>query len=182
MAELGPDEVPDRLTETRAPRLRFAPLGVNGFGAAVLSMLFSATAALAQAAQQAEPSADYGESMGWVLVRTVVVLGIVVALVYITLNWGLRKMMGARAGLGAPGSLVTVIERLTIDQKHVLVVVKVAEEYLLVGGGEGTLNLLAKLDKETVEKIKAERSSGQAVSPFLQRLLTRKGGGTPPNA
>jgi flagellar protein FliO/FliZ len=61
-------------------------------------------------------------------------------------------------------------------------VVQVAEEYLLLGGGEGSLNLIAKLDKETVEKIKSQKATGQAISPFLQKLLTRRGGGTPPNA
>jgi flagellar biogenesis protein FliO len=150
---------------------------VTGF-----ALLLLATQALAQTPQAAPSGDDYGPSMGMVLVRTVVVLGIVVALIYLSLNYGLRKMMGARAlGVGG-GRVVNVIERAALDQKHALYVVKVSDEYLLLGGGEGSLNLVAKLDKETVEKLKAEKAGGQAISPFLQKLLTRKGGGTPPKA
>jgi flagellar protein FliO/FliZ len=146
-----------------------------------VGLLFWASQALAQTAQPATD--DYGgQSMGWVLVRTLVVLGIVVALAYVSLNWGLRKLMGVSAPGTGPGRLVKMIDRVPLDQKHALYVVKVAEEYLLLGGGEGSLHLVAKLDKETVEKLKADQASGQALSPFLQKLLTRKGGGTPPNA
>ena len=126
---------------------------------------------------------DDAISLGWVLFRTVVVLGIVVALIYLSLNYGLRKLMGVRAGSGMPGSLMKIVERLPLDQKRAVFVIKVAEEYLLLGGGEGSLNLLAKLDHDTVERIRQQKAGGQApLSPFLMKLLSRRGGPPPPQA
>jgi flagellar protein FliO/FliZ len=132
----------------------------------------------------AEP--EPSEGMGWVLVRTVVVLGLVVGLVYLVLNVGLRRLMGIK-GIGLPGGaqpLVAVMQRIPLDPKRSLFVVKAAGEYLLVGGGDGSLTLISKLDAEAVARFEREQSTPSAplVSPFLQKLLSRKGGSPPPSA
>ena len=57
------------------------------------------------------------------------VLGIVVALAYLTLNVGLRKLLGIRTTGGARG-LVEVLERVPLDQKRVLFVVRAGDELL----------------------------------------------------
>lgn len=127
------------------------------------------------------------ESMGWMLLRTVLVLGAVVASIYLTLNVGLRRLMGLQGATPGRQTVVSVVERLPLDPKRALFVVKAADEYLLVGGGESGLQLLSKLDTEAVERIRAQRPQTNVVplSPFLQKLLSRRSGGSssqPPGA
>ncbi|MFP2908104.1 FliO/MopB family protein, partial [Pyxidicoccus sp. 3LFB2] len=129
-----------------------------------------------------EPPADAEpESLGWTLIRTLLVLGAVVASIYLTLNVGLRRLMGLQAQSAGRQPLVSVVERLPLDQRRSLFVVKAADEYLLVGGGEAGLQLLSKLDAEAVERIRAQRPQTNVVplSPFLQKLLSRRSGGSP---
>jgi len=139
--------------------------------------------AAAAAEAEAEP-----ESMGWMLIRTLLVLGAVVASIYLTLNVGLRRLMGLQGAVPGKQTVVSVVERLTLDPKRVLFVVKAADEYLLLGGGEAGLQLLSKLDLEAVERIRAaQRPQTNVVplSPFLQKLLSRRSGGSssqPPGA
>ncbi|WP_232293653.1 flagellar biosynthetic protein FliO [Stigmatella aurantiaca] len=131
-----------------------------------------------------DASPEEPESMGWTLVRTVLLLAAVVASIYLTLNVGLRRLMGLQGvPVGRP-SVVAVLERLPLDQRRTLFVLKAADEYLLVGGGEGGLQLLSKLDTEAVERIRAERPQTPAIplSPFLQKLLSRRTGSTPPRS
>jgi flagellar protein FliO/FliZ len=95
-------------------------------------------------------------------------------LAWLTLNVGLRKLMGIRpVSRGAP--LVTVLERVPLDQKRSLFVIQAANEVLLVGGGDGGLTLISKMDPAEVEKLRPQ-GPGPAVqlSPFLQKLLGRK--------
>lgn len=120
---------------------------------------------------QAEP-----ESLSWMLLRTLLVFGGVLASIYLTLNVGLRKLMGLQGvPVGRP-SVLSVVERLPLDQRRTLFVLKAADEYLLVGGGESGLQLLSKLDTEAVERIRSERPPANVVSlsPFLQKLLARR--------
>ncbi|MCY1034136.1 flagellar biosynthetic protein FliO [Corallococcus sp. BB11-1] len=123
------------------------------------------------------------ESLGWVVVRTVALLGAVIAAIYLTLNVGLRRLMGLQGVPVGKASVVSVMERIPLDQRRTLFVLKAADEYLLVGGGEGGVQLVSKLDRDAVERIRAARppSSPVSLSPFLQKLLSRRTGGpTPP--
>jgi flagellar biogenesis protein FliO len=127
--------------------------------------------------------AEEQESLGWTLARTLFLLGAVLATIYLTLNVGLRRLMGLQNVRVGRQSLVTVLERVPLDQRRTLFVLKAADEYLLVGGGEGGLQLLSKLDTQAVERIRAEtpRASAIPLSPFLQKLLSRRtGSSTPP--
>jgi flagellar biogenesis protein FliO len=119
-------------------------------------------------------------NLGWTLVRTMVVLGMVVALVYLALNVGLRKLLGIKPTAGT--SLVTVLERVALDQRRSLFVVEAAGEVLLIGGSDNSLTLLSKLDRAEVERLRAERAASKPVqlSPFLQKLLGRKDAPPPP--
>lgn len=123
------------------------------------------------------------ESLGWVVVRTVALLGAVLASIYLTLNVGLRRLMGLQGVPVGKASVVSVLERIPLDQRRTLFVLKAADEYLLVGGGEGGVQLVSKLDRDAVERIRAARPPAASVSlsPFLQKLLSRRTGGpTPP--
>jgi flagellar protein FliO/FliZ len=132
----------------------------------------------------AEPSTEEPENLGWMLARTLLLLAAVLAAIYLTLNVGLRRLMGLQGTQLGRQSVVTVLERVPLDQRRTLFVLKAADEYLLVGGGEGGLQLLSKLDAQAVERIRAEgpRASAVPLSPFLQKLLSRRPGPTPPQS
>lgn len=138
-------------------------------------------AALVQTAP--DPSSE-GLGLGWALVRMLVVLGIVVGLIYLTLNFGLRRLMGVPGMSLGRARIVSVVERIPLDQRRAMFVVKAAGEYLLIGGGDANLSLIAKLDGDTVERIEKEVRDAQArppqLSPFLQKLLTRRNDVKPP--
>ncbi|RKH60369.1 flagellar biosynthetic protein FliO [Corallococcus aberystwythensis] len=127
-------------------------------------------------------AAEAQESLAWVVVRTVALLGAVLAAIYLTLNVGLRRLMGLQGVPVGKASVVSVMERIPLDQRRTLFVLKAADEYLLVGGGEGGVQLVSKLDRDAVERIRAARppSSPVSLSPFLQKLLSRRTGGTTP--
>lgn len=131
-------------------------------------------------AEAAEPDA-----LGVQLIKTLLMLGLVVALIYLVLNFGLRRLMGIKSGaLGGRSGVVDVIERVPLEQRRTLFVLKAAGEYLLVGTSEGGMTLISKLDTAEVERIQRERGSAQVqLSPFLQKLLSgQKKRGTPPQA
>lgn len=118
------------------------------------------------------PAEDLG--LGWTLIRTMVVLGIVIMAIYITLNFGLRRLMGV-AAVPRGQAMVQVLERIPLDQKRAMFVVKAGGEYLLIGGADGALQLISKLDAKEVEKSQAQRPPPPlALSPFLQKLLKRR--------
>jgi flagellar biogenesis protein FliO len=119
--------------------------------------------------------------LGWTLVRTMVALGMVVALVYLTLNVGLRKLLGIRQTPAA--RIVTVLERVALDQKRALFVVEAAGEVFLIGGADTSLTLLSKLDPIEVTRLKGATGAAPMslrLSPLLQKLLGRKDDTPPP--
>jgi flagellar biogenesis protein FliO len=129
---------------------------------------------------EAPPGEELG--LGWTLLRTAFVLGMVILAVYVTLNFGLRRLLGIAAMPRGPG-VVQVVERIPLDQKRAMFVIKAAGEYLLIGSGDGALTLISKLDTAEVEKAKqAQPPSGLALSPLLQKLLKRRDAPEPPAA
>ena len=123
---------------------------------------------------------ERGESMAGTLMRTVLVLGVVLAAIYLTLNVGLRKLMGL-GSVGARGNqaLVTVVERHAVGPRHALLVVRAGTDFLVVGQTEGGMSLLSKIEPAQVEAHALARAAAPApspaLSPFLQKLLARKG-------
>jgi flagellar protein FliO/FliZ len=118
-------------------------------------------------------------NLGWTLIRTFVVLGLVIMAIYVTLNFGLRRLMGISA-IPRGQAVVQVVERIPLDQKRAMFVVKAAGEYLLIGGGDGALQLITKLDSAEVERLQQQRPPAIALSPFLQKLLKRRDAPAPP--
>ncbi len=113
-------------------------------------------------------------SLGWTLLRTAVLLGLVVSIIYLTLNVGLRRLLGIASVAGGT-KLITVLERVSLDQKRALFVVRAGNEVLLIGGGDAGLSLLSKLDAAEIERLRAPPAGGPEVSPFVARLLGKKG-------
>ena len=107
------------------------------------------------------------DGTGYLLFKTLVVLGVVVSVIYLTLNVGARKLLklGPQAN-----ALVKVIDRVPLDPKKSLYVLQVGGEFMLVGASEQGLNLISKLDAEGVQKLLAERLAAQPSSNFLERL------------
>jgi flagellar protein FliO/FliZ len=156
--------------------------------ASVPKVKLTTAAEAADARVMAEPQVPVSEppdlakeelNLGWTLVRTLLVLAIVVGLAWLTLNVGLRRLLGIRAASGT--SMVSVLERVMLDQKRTLFVVEAAGEVMLIGGGDSHLSLIAKLDSAEVARLKAEAAPNGTVqlSPFLKKLLGRKSP-TPP--
>lgn len=132
---------------------------------------------LAKAEPEVAPVDDL--NLGWTLLRTFVVLGFVIMAIYVTLNFGLRRLMGITA-VPRGQAVVQVVERIPLDQKRAMFVVKAAGEYLLIGGGDGSLQLIAKLDSSEVEKLRVQQPAGITLSPFLLKLLKRRDVPAPP--
>lgn len=173
-----------------------APVIDAGVGGPSLAVSGQATAEAeaeveAEPQPQPEPEVSHAEppelaapdlDLGWTLVRTMVVLGMVVALMYLTLNVGLRKLLGIRAAPTA--RIISVLDRVALDQKRSVYVVEAAGEVFLLGGSEASVTLLGKLDALEVARLKG--SSGSAtpppvrLSPLLQKLLGRKDDVPPP--
>lgn len=132
-----------------------------------------ATAMPATAAPRADPPLDSpapelpGEGTGYLLFKTLVVLALVVAIIYLTLNVGVRKLLRI-----APqgGALVKVVDRVALEPKKSVLVVQVGGEFLLLGSSESSLSFLTKLDGAGVERALAERLQQPAGASFLERL------------
>ena len=87
--------------------------------------------------------------------RTVLSLGLVVALIYLVAKIVLPRLGGLSTG-SARGQL-ELLERVQLDPKHAIFLVQVSGKHqLLLGGGEGNLRLLSDLGK-------SERSFGEAL-------------------
>ena len=79
------------------------------------------------------------------------------------------------------GGIISVLERVPLDQKRTLYVVKAGDEVLLLGASDLSVNFLSKLDAKAVEE--AAKPAGQVtLSPFLQKLLGKKDAPPPPPA
>ena len=87
-------------------------------------------------------------SYGGLLVRTLLALILVIALVWILLRWGLRRLTpGARLG-----SALRVVARQPVDGRRSVVLVEAAGRYLLLGVGEGSVTLLTELERDAVDQ------------------------------
>lgn len=64
--------------------------------------------------------------------------------------WAVRA--ARRGGLRAKGGRVEVLERVALDGRHALYVVRVAGRTLLLGAGDGALSTLATLDEPTASE------------------------------
>lgn len=122
------------------------------------------------------PDAEAGtDSMVGALFKMVLVLGLVLALVYLSLNFGLRKLMRLSP---ARSSLVKVHERIPLDAKKIVYLVEASGEYLLLGSGERDVSLLARLDPERTKALLAQKAEPAgprplAGKPFWERLLVK---------
>jgi flagellar biosynthetic protein FliO len=83
---------------------------------------------------------------GVALLQTLLALVAVCILAWVVLRWGARRGLG----LGA-GRKIRVLERVMLDPRRALYLVKVGEKVLLIGGGDGAAPaVLAEIDPATI--------------------------------
>jgi flagellar biogenesis protein FliO len=107
------------------------------------------------------------------LLQSFFALGAVVILIYIILGKGLPRLLQlsptARRGMIAMPSrgLVEVIDRLPLDPRRSVYVIKVGSAYFLVGVADQGMTMLSKLDDADLERV-AEIAPN--AKPVLERF------------
>ncbi len=105
----------------------------------------------------------------------IVVLGLICLLAYIFLGKLLPKMM--RVDVPATGGrrVLRLVDRLAIDPKRSLMVVKIGDEHFFVGATEQQIGLIARLDPEQIEAALIDSDPGPGTNPMerLGRLFRR---------
>jgi flagellar protein FliO/FliZ len=80
-------------------------------------------------------------SLAAALAQTLVTLAAVCALAWWVLRWAARRGVGR-----SPAGVVTVLDRVALDPRRTLFVVRVGGKVLLLGGGDGGLSVLTEID------------------------------------
>jgi flagellar protein FliO/FliZ len=129
-------------------------------------LLFSvAPGGVADATHIAAPALP---SYGGLLLKTIVALIVVIALAWIFLRWGLRRLIpGSR-----PSPDMRVLARMPVDGRRSLLVVEAYGHYLLLGVTEGGVTLLKELTAEEIAA--AERKRAAAPSKSFAEVLREK--------
>ncbi len=148
--------------------------------------------ALRQQYEEAGPdrgaAAEQGVPRSYVaqLLQTVLMLVAICALAYLLLGKLLPKFLGMtavgrRAMIAAPAQgLLHVVDRLPLDPRRMLMVVRVGEEHFLVGVADQSMTLLARLDDSSfAEALEAGDRGAKLLGPFarlLERRMDKEGG------
>ncbi|MFH2004968.1 MAG: flagellar biosynthetic protein FliO [bacterium] len=107
-------------------------------------------------------------SYGSLLLKTILALILVIALAWIFLRWGLRRLIpGSR-----PSPDMRVIARMPVDGRRSLLVVEAYGHYLLLGVTEGGITLLRELTAEEIAA--AERKRATAPGKSFAEVLREK--------
>jgi len=117
-----------------------------------------------------EPLPPTGGGFFWALLQTLVALGIVCSVAYVTLRVILPKLGGL--GLRRPTGLMHIVDVLPLEPRRTLYVVEVNGKYLLVGVSEAGLQVMETLDAAAVEKHLAARETSQP-PPLLAQSVGR---------
>jgi flagellar biogenesis protein FliO len=111
------------------------------------------------------PSAE-PKSLFQAIVQMVFVLGAICLLAYLVLGKMLPKLMRIEQPV-AQRRIVSVIDRLPLDQRRSILVMRIGGLYFLVGVTEHGISLISRLDSDDVETALA---SAEAPRPTLGRL------------
>ena len=107
---------------------------------------------------------------GVALLQTLLALGAVCILAWVVLRWGARRGLG----LGS-GRKIQVLERVALDPRRALYLVKVGEKVLLIGAGDGAAPaVLSEIDPATLPK--DPELKPLAFRDVLAKLRGRDGG------
>jgi flagellar biosynthetic protein FliO len=129
---------------------------------------------LLQVAERTPLPGGYGVA----LLQTLLALAAVCIFAWVLLRWGARRGLG----LAGTGGAVRVVERVVLDPRRMLYVVRVGDRLLLLGAGDGAApTLLTELDPRTVPEATAPRHAAALFREALsraQRVAPRTGTST----
>lgn len=121
---------------------------------------------LLQVAEDAGLPGGYGVA----LLQTILALAAVCVLAWVLLRWGARRGMG----LGVSRGRVRVLERVALDPRRALYLVRVGDKVLLIGAGDGAAPaVLAELDPADLPP------EAESARPVFADILRRVGRGRP---
>ena len=99
--------------------------------------------------QAAEPMAELPGGYGAALLQGLISLAAVCLLIWIVLRWASQRGLGG----ASRGGRLRVLERLPLDPRRALLLVRVGERVLLIGTGDGAAPaVLKELDAEELER------------------------------
>lgn len=101
-----------------------------------------------------------GPGFGQTFFEMVVVLGGVCLLAYLLLGKLLPRLLRVPGSLGSR-RLLTVIDRMPLDPKRSILIVKMGEQHFLIGNSEHGLTLLSRLDANEVRDAMAAAEAEQ---------------------
>ena len=121
--------------------------------------------------QGASEAADLPGGYGAALLQTLLALGAVSLLAWVVLRWSAKRGFG----MGPSGGRLRVLERVPLDQRRALYLVRVGDRVLLVGAGEGASpTVLAELDPSELPPA-PERPPGNASFAAILRRIGGRG-------
>jgi flagellar protein FliO/FliZ len=118
--------------------------------------------------------ADLGD-MGMALLQMLLMLGLVCLLAYFLLGKALPRLMRVQQPT-APRQMLEVVDRLPLDQRRSIMVIKLGDRYFLVGATEAGISLLSRLESDEIEDALAAadaRREATSLSRFAGNLLGR---------
>ena len=119
--------------------------------------------------QIAQDGAELPGGYGVALLQTLLALAAVCILAWVVLKWAARRGFG----LGATGGRVRVLERIPLDPRRSLYLVRVADRVLLIGAGDtASPTVLAELDASTLPP--EPEAPRVAFADVLDRLRGKK--------
>lgn len=95
---------------------------------------------------------------GGMLAQMLVALAVVCALAFVTLKWGLKRLVSG----GRPGARMEVLDRLPIEPRRSVVVVRVGARTLVLGSSEAGVELLTELHGAEAADFKAVTTDPKA--------------------
>lgn len=105
--------------------------------------------------QASDAASDLPGGYGIALLQTLLALAAVCVLAWVVLKWAAQRGLG----IGASGQRVKVLERVALDARRTLWLVKIGGKVLLIGAGDGAPpSLLAELKEDELPPDSAKTS------------------------
>lgn len=87
-------------------------------------------------------------SFGWLLVKTLVAMGVILGLIFVLFRYLVPKMQMGRLN---QGSHIQIVERVGLEPRKNLYVVRVGKKNILVGTTEQSISNLVDLNESDLE-------------------------------
>lgn len=100
-------------------------------------------------AQTTIPPADTGISFGWLLVKTVGAMVVIIALAFVVIRYVFPLFRWPAGRVGR--SQIRIIDRAGVDHRKALVIVKVGKKTALLGVTDQNVNKIMDLEEKDLE-------------------------------